>query len=55
MGLTYFFHFVKNHFVKNHEDDSHNLFEEVILVSLGVSICLDMVSIETLDLDTGKE
>jgi hypothetical protein len=27
----------------------------VILVSLGVSICLDCVSIETLDLNTGRE
>ncbi len=25
-----------------------------ILISMGVSICLDVVSIETLDLDTGK-
>jgi hypothetical protein len=27
----------------------------VKFVGLGVSICLDMVSIETLDLDTGRE
>jgi hypothetical protein len=26
-----------------------------ITVSMGVSICLDMVSIETLDLNTGRE